>query len=224
MTTALVTDGNKGIGLEIVKGLFAQGLTVYLGARDPERGAAAAAEVGARFLQLDVTDPGSVRRAADGLDELDVLVNNAGITGGRPNAPGDVDLDSVRAVFETNVFGVIGLTDALLPLLRASEHGRIVNVSSVVGSLEGMLTGDSPTTLAYQPSKAALNAVTRLYAKAEPGMRVNSSCPGFCATDLNGHRGHRTPEQGARAAVRLATLPDDGPTGGFFGEKGPVAW
>jgi NAD(P)-dependent dehydrogenase (short-subunit alcohol dehydrogenase family) len=224
MTTALVTGGNKGIGLQIVKGLVDRGLTVHLGARDPERGRAAAAEVGARFLQLDVTDPASVARAAAELDGLDVLVNNAGVNGGRLNAPGDADLDSVRAVFETNVFGVIGLTDALLPLLRASAHGRIVNVSSIVGSLAGMMAGDSPTSLAYQPSKTALNAVTVLYAKAEPGLRVNAACPGFTATDFNGHRGHRTPAEGARTAIRLATLEDDGPTGGFFDDGGPVAW
>ena len=224
MTTALVTGANKGIGLEIVKKLVDQGLTVYLGARDPEKGEKAAAEVGATFVQLDVTDPESIRRAAAGLERLDVLVNNAGITGGRLNAPGDADVPTIREVFDTNVFGVIALTDALLPLLRKSEHGRIVNVSSTVGSLAGMPTSQSPPSLAYVPSKTALNAVTVLYAKAEPGLRVNAACPGYCATDLNNHAGYRTAEQGATSAVRLATLADDGPTGGFFDEDGPVAW
>lgn len=114
--------------------------------------------------------------------------------------------------------------DALLPLLRASEHGRIVNVSSTVGSLSGMMTSPSPISLAYVPSKTALNAVTVLYAKAEPGLKVNSACPGYCATDLNNHSGHRTPAEGARTAVRLATLDDDGPTGGFFDDEWTIAW
>ncbi|MEO6089997.1 MAG: SDR family oxidoreductase [Umezawaea sp.] len=224
MTTALVTGANKGIGLEIVKQLIDRGLTVYLGARDPERGEKAAADVGARFIQLDVTDPASIQRAAASLDQLDVLVNNAGITGGRLNAPGDADVASIREAFETNVFGVIALTDALLPLLRASEQGRIVNVSSTVGSLAGMMTSPSPISLAYVPSKTALNAVTVLYAKAETGLKVNSACPGYCATDLNNHSGYRTPTEGARTAVRLATLDDDGPTGGFFDDEGVIAW
>jgi NAD(P)-dependent dehydrogenase (short-subunit alcohol dehydrogenase family) len=224
MTTALVTGANKGIGLEIVKQLIDLGMTVHLGARDPERGEKAAADVGARFVQLDVTDPASIRRAASSLDRLDVLVNNAGVTGGRLNAPGDADLASIREAFDTNVFGVIAVTEAVLPLLRASEHGRIVNVSSSVGSLAGMMTSPSPVSLSYVPTKTALNAVTVLYAKAEPGLRVNAACPGYCATDLNNHSGHRTAAQGAVAAVRLATLADDGPTGAFFDDEGTVAW
>jgi len=224
MTTALVTGANKGIGLEIVKQLVDRGMTVYLGARDPERGEKAAADTGARYVQLDVTDPASVRRAADSIDDLDVLVNNAGITGGRMNEPGDVDLDSVRAAFETNVFGVITVTEAFLPHLRRADHGRIVNMSSSVGSLSAMLTSESPNSLAYVPSKSAVNAVTVSYAKAEPGLRINAGCPGFCATDLNGHRGYRTAAQGATIAVTLATLDDDGPTGGFYDDNGVVAW
>lgn len=224
MTTALVTGANKGIGLEIVKRLIGEGMTVYLGARDPEKGEKAAADVGARFVQLDVTDAASVQRAAEAIDSLDVLVNNAGITGGRMNAPGAADVANIREVFETNVFGVITVTEAFLPKLRRSAHGRIVNVSSTVGRLAGMLTDDTPDSLGYRPSKTALNAVTVLYAKAEPGLRVNAACPGYCATDLNDHRGYRTPAQGANAPVTLATLDDDGPTGGFFDEDGVVAW
>ena len=224
MTTALVTGANKGIGLEIVKQLLDRGMTVYLGARDPEKGGKAAADVGARFVQLDVTDAASVARAAEGIDDLDVLVNNAGITGGRMNTPGQADVATIREVFDTNVFGVITVTEAFLPHLRRSAHGRIVNVSSTVGSLAGMLTDETPDSLAYRPSKTALNAVTVLYAKNEPGLRVNAACPGYCATDLNGHRGPRTAAQGAGAAVALATLGDDGPTGGFHDEDGPVAW
>jgi NAD(P)-dependent dehydrogenase (short-subunit alcohol dehydrogenase family) len=140
------------------------------------------------------------------------------------NAPGEADLDAIRDVFETNVFGVVAVTEAFLPLLRRSEHPRIVNVSSTVGSLTGMFASDTPNSLAYVPSKTALNAVTISYAKAEPGMRINAACPGYCATDLNNHSGHRTAAQGANAAVALATLGDDGPTGGFFDEDGPIAW
>jgi NAD(P)-dependent dehydrogenase (short-subunit alcohol dehydrogenase family) len=224
MTTALVTGANKGIGLEIVKRLIGEGMTVYLGARDPEKGEKAAADVGARFVQLDVTDPASVERAAETIDSLDVLVNNAGITGGRMNAVGAADVANIRDVFETNVFGVITVTEAFLPKLRRSAHGRIVNMSSTVGRLAGMLTDETPDSLGYRPSKTALNAVTVLYAKAEPGLRVNAACPGYCATDLNDHRGYRTAAQGANAAVTLATLDDDGPTGGFYDEDGVVAW
>ncbi|MGB3444756.1 MAG: SDR family oxidoreductase [Actinophytocola sp.] len=224
MTTALVTGANKGIGLEIVKQLIDLGMTVHLGARDPERGEKAAADTGARFVQLDVADPASVRRAADSLERLDVLVNNAGITGGRLNSPGDVDTANVREVYETNVIGPIIVTEAFLPLLRRSAHGRIVNMSSTVGSLADMMSNDYPDSLAYVPSKTALNAVTVLYAKKEPGLRVNAGCPGYCATDLNNHNGIRTAAQGAGIAVTLATLDDDGPTGGFYDDNGAIAW
>jgi NAD(P)-dependent dehydrogenase (short-subunit alcohol dehydrogenase family) len=214
MTTALVTGANKGIGLEIVKQLLAKGMEVYLGARDVERGEKAAADTGARFVQLDVTDP-DVQ-----LDHLDVLVNNAGITGG------SFGPEKVREVFETNVFGVIAVTDALLPLLRSSTRGRIVNVSSSVGTLNGMLDSPMPVSFAYVPSKTALNAVTVQYAKLlrDTPIKVNAVCPGYCATDLNNHQGYRTPAQGARIAVELATLGDDGPTGGFYDDNGVVAW
>jgi NAD(P)-dependent dehydrogenase (short-subunit alcohol dehydrogenase family) len=226
MTTALVTGANKGIGLEIVKQLIAKSVNVYLGARDVERGEKAAADTGATFIQLDVTDPESVRRAAASLDQLDVLVNNAGVIGGRPQAPGDVDLDRVRQAFETNVFGVITVTEAMLPLLRQSEHGRIVNVSSSVGSLTDMLADESPIGLGYVPSKSAVNAVTRQYAKALAGtaIKINAVCPGYCDTDLNNHSGYRTPAQGAAIAVAMATLGDDGPTAGFYDDGGAVSW
>jgi NAD(P)-dependent dehydrogenase (short-subunit alcohol dehydrogenase family) len=224
MTTALVTGANKGIGLEIVKRLVEKGMTVYLGARDPEKGEKAAADVGARFVQLDVTDAASVARAAGTIADLDVLVNNAGITGGIMNSPGEANVGVIREVFETNLFGAITVTEAFLPHLRRSAHGRIVNVSSVTGSLTNMLTADSPNSLAYVPSKTALNAVTVSYARAEPAIKVNAACPGYCATDLNGHRGHRTAAQGANSAVTLATLDDDGPTGGFHDEDGVIPW
>jgi NAD(P)-dependent dehydrogenase (short-subunit alcohol dehydrogenase family) len=226
MTTALVTGANKGIGLEIVKQLLAKGVDVHLGARDVERGEKAAADTGARFVQLDVTDPESVRRAAASLDQLDVLVNNAGVVGGRPQAPGDADLDRIREAFETNVFGVITVTEAMLPLLRQSAHGRIVNVSSSVGSLTRMLSDETPIALGYPPSKSAVNAVTVQYAKALAGtaIKINAVCPGYCDTDLNNHSGYRTPAQGAAIAVAMATLDDDGPTGGFYDDEGVVPW
>jgi NAD(P)-dependent dehydrogenase (short-subunit alcohol dehydrogenase family) len=226
MTTALVTGANKGIGLEIVKQLIDKGITVHLGARDVEHGEKAAADTGARFVQLDVTDPASVRRAAAAIDQLDVLVNNAGIIGGHTQTPGGADLDHVRRAFETNVFGVIAVTDAFLPLLRRSAAGRIVNVSSSVGSLAGMLTDQTPIGLGYAPSKTALNAVTLQYVKAlaDTSIKINAVCPGYCATDLNNHGGYRTPVQGARIAVAMATLDDDGPTGGFYDDDGVVAW
>jgi NAD(P)-dependent dehydrogenase (short-subunit alcohol dehydrogenase family) len=215
MTTALVTGANKGIGFEIVKQLVAEGMDVYLGARDVERGEKAAADTGAQFIQIDVTDPASVASAVGKLDRLDVLVNNAAISQGE-----------LREVFETNVFGVIAVTDALLPLLRQSEHGRIVNMSSSVGSLADMVDSPAPTSFSYVPSKTALNAVTLQYVRVLKAttIKINAACPGYCATDLNHNTGYRTPAQGAAIAVRLATLGDDGPTGGFYDDGGVVAW
>jgi NAD(P)-dependent dehydrogenase (short-subunit alcohol dehydrogenase family) len=224
MTTALVTGANKGIGLEIVRQLVDRNITVHLGARDPERGEKAAADTGARFVQLDVTDQDSVRRAAASIERLDVLVNNAGINGGQFVLPGGVDLDVIKGVFETNVYGVVRVTEAFLPLLRQSAHPRIVNVSSSVGTLAGMLNNPMPVTLAYVPSKTALNAMTVQYAKALPEMKVNVACPGWCATDFTRHQAPRTAAQGATIAVTLATLDDDGPTGGFYDDDGVVAW
>jgi NAD(P)-dependent dehydrogenase (short-subunit alcohol dehydrogenase family) len=239
-TTALVTGANKGIGYEIAVGLGALGWSVGVGARDDERREAAvaklrAAGVDAFGVPLDVTDDASVSGAAELIEQragrLDVLVNNAGITGGMAQQPSTADLDVVRTVVETNVIGVIRVTNALLPLLRRSASPRIVNMSSSVGSLTrqsdtaGELT-TGPIAVAYSPSKTFLNAVTVQYARELQGTNIliNLGCPGFTATDLNGFRGVRTPEQGAAVAIRLATLPDDGPTGGFFEDDGPLPW
>ena len=237
-TIALVTGANKGIGYEIAAGLGALGWTVGVGARDAERRDTAvdklrAAGVDAFGVPLDVADDASVAAAAALVEEragrLDVLVNNAAITGGAPQEPTVVDPATVRAVLETNVIGVIRVTNAMLPLLRRSASPRIVNMSSGVGSLTRQTTpgGETgPISAAYSPSKTMLNAVTIQYAKELHGTNIliNAACPGYVATDLNGFRGVRTPEQGAAIAIRLATLPDDGPTGGFHEDAGVVPW
>ncbi|MFI1990658.1 SDR family oxidoreductase [Actinoplanes sp. NPDC020271] len=237
-TIALVTGANKGIGYEIAAGLGARGLTVGVGARDDARRDEAvaklrAAGVDAFGVPLDVTDDASVTAAAALVEErygrLDVLVNNAGITGDQPQEPTVVDPAIIRTVVETNVIGVIRVTNALLPLLRRSSSPRIVNMSSSVGSLTRQSTpgGETgPIAAGYSPSKTFLNAVTVQYAKelADTNILINLACPGYCATDLNGYRGYRTAEQGAATAIRLATLPDGGPSGQFFEDDGPVPW
>jgi NAD(P)-dependent dehydrogenase (short-subunit alcohol dehydrogenase family) len=237
-TVALVTGANKGIGYEIAAGLGTLGLSVGVGARDEQRRESAVAKLRAAGadafgVPLDVTDDATVAAAAGMIEgragRLDVLVNNAGITGGAPQTPTTVDPATVRTAVETNVIGVIRVTNAMLPLLRRSASPRIVNMSSSVGSLTlqttpGAETG--PIAAAYSPSKTFLNAVTVQYAKElhATNILINAACPGFTATDLNGFRGVRSPEQGAAIAIRLATLPDDGPTGGFFDDAGVVPW
>lgn len=237
-TIALVTGANKGIGYEIAAGLGALGWSVGVGARDDERREGAvqklrAAGVDAFGVPLDVTDDASVTAAARLIDErtgrLDVLVNNAGVVGGASQTPTTVDLEAVRRAVETNVIGVIRVTNAMLPLLRRSDSPRIVNMSSSVGSLTRQSTPGTetgPISAAYSPSKTFLNAVTIQYARElhDTNILINAGCPGYCATDLNGFRGFRTPEQGAAIAIQLATLPNDGPTGGFFEDAGPVPW
>jgi NAD(P)-dependent dehydrogenase (short-subunit alcohol dehydrogenase family) len=238
-TIALVTGANKGIGYEIAAGLGALGWTVGVGARDDARREAAVEKlradgVDAFGVPLDVTDDASVTAAAALLEargRLDVLVNNAAVTGGMPQEPTTVDPAVVRAVVETNVIGVIRVTNAMLPLLRRSASPRIVNMSSGVGSLTrqsgpGSAQTTGPVSAAYAPSKTFLNAVTVQYARELHGTNIliNAGCPGYCATDLNGHSGYRAPEQGAQIAIHLATLPDDGPTGGYFEDAGPIPW
>jgi NAD(P)-dependent dehydrogenase (short-subunit alcohol dehydrogenase family) len=239
-TIVLVTGANKGIGYEIAAGLGALGWTVGVGARDDQRRQAAveklrAAGVDAFGVPLDVTDDASVTAAARLIKEqaghLDVLVNNAAITGGMPQEPTQVDPATIRMVVETNVIGVIRVTNAMMPLLRRSASPRIVNMSSTVGSLT-VQSGPAPEqtggplAVAYSPSKTFLNAVTLQYARELSGTKIliNAGCPGYVATDLNGFRGIRTPEQGAAIAIKLATLPDDGPTGKFFDDTGVVPW
>ncbi|MFI6908739.1 SDR family oxidoreductase [Nonomuraea sp. NPDC050394] len=245
---ALVTGANKGIGRAAAERLAVLGMTVLIGARDRRRGeetAAALRATGADVsaIVLDVTDQATVRAAAERIEadfgRLDVLINNAGITGSGQTSPMDatdqipsaVDLDMVRAVFETNVFGVIAVTNAMLPLLRRSPEPRIVNVSSHAASLtltsdpDGPLAGLLPSA-AYTPSKSALSALTIQYANElrKDHILVNAVAPGYVDTDSNNHTGHLTPAQGAAVLVRLATLGADGPSGGFFSEEGPLPW
>ncbi|NEB01033.1 SDR family oxidoreductase [Streptomyces sp. SID13726] len=237
-TIALVTGANKGIGYEIAAGLGRLGWSVGVGARDERRGADAVARLRASGadvfgVPLDVTDDESVRAAARLIEEragrLDALVNNAGVSGSWPQNPTTVDLEGVRRLLETNVLGVVRVTNALLPLLRRSAHPRIVNQSSHVGSLTLQTTPGvelGGISGAYAPTKTYLNAVTVQYAKelSGTGILVNGACPGYVATDLNGFSGMQTPEQGAAVAVRLASLPDDGPTGQLFDDSGVVPW
>lgn len=232
---AVVTGANKGVGRAVAQQLAALRMTVYLGARNEELGRTAAAEMradghDARFLHLDVTDDTTVALAAKQIEEetgrLDILVNNAGIS--TPwHAPSQTPADDMRQSFETNVLGCITVTNAMVPLLRRSEAARIVNISSVIGSLTAAAENHDPTgafpdggfpnTLGYPVSKAAVNALTIMYAnelRAE-GILVNAVSPNWVPTDANDHSGLLTLEQGAALPVTMATLPADGPTGTF---------
>jgi NAD(P)-dependent dehydrogenase (short-subunit alcohol dehydrogenase family) len=233
--TALVTGANKGIGFAIAQGLGAIGFMVAVGARDDARREEAverlrAAGVDAFGVALDVTSDNSVAAAAATIEQtagrLDVLVNNAGISGridGGAQDPTTLDLDVVRTVLDTNVFGVVRVTNAMLPLLGRADSPRIVNMSSNMGSLT-LQTG--PIMAAYAPSKSMRGSVTAQYARrlADTSVIVNAACPGYVETDFTGFNAPRTPEQGAAIAIRLATLPDDGPRGGFFDDEGVVSW
>ena len=235
--TALVTGANKGIGYEIAAGLSRLGFRVGVGARDAGRRDEAVAKLQADGhdvfgVPLDVTDDASVAAAAAQLEEqggLDVLVNNAAITGGMPQEPTKVSAAQVLEVVDTNVVGVIRVTNAMLPMLRGASLPRIVNVSSTVGSLTlqtAQAEAVGPISAAYSPTKTYLNAITIQYAKelAGTGILVNAGCPGYVATDLNNFQGFRTPEQGAAVFLELATLPDGGPSGTFRDETGIQPW
>ena len=242
---ALVTGANQGIGLQIAKELAAHGLTVLVGARDFTKGEAAAGEVGERAhaVQLDVTDQASIAAAAERIrrefGRLDVLMNNAGISRAKPNQDfgqavktnllTDAPLDAVRAVFETNVFGVIAVTQAMLPMLREAPAGRIVITASSGASLALNSDPDNPHRRMfgnYSVSKTAAHAVMLAFALAleDTRIKVNAACPGFTKTALNNFNGTRSLDEGAREPVRLALIGDDGPTGAFSDENGLVPW
>jgi NAD(P)-dependent dehydrogenase (short-subunit alcohol dehydrogenase family) len=237
MTTTLITGANKGLGYETARRLLEAGHTVFLGSRDAERGRRAAEQLGARLVVIDVTDEASVAAAAKSVaaetgGSLDVLVNNAGIESRTADngviGAADVTADDMRTVFETNVFGVVRVTHAFLPLLQKSAAPVIVNLGSGLGSISKAATPGTPVYLypgvAYPTSKAAVNMITVQYAKAFPGFRVNAVEPGYTATDLNGRTGTQTVEQGAEIIVRMAQVGPDGPTGGYFDINGPLAW
>lgn len=231
MTTTLITGANKGLGYETARRLVAEGHTVFLGSRDPERGHRAAGELGATFVQLDTTDDASVSAAVETIRAaggLDVLVNNAGIEERAEDnsviGPADVTADIMREVFDVNVFGTVRVTHACLPLLQASPAPVIVVVSSGLASLSVMSAFDFYPGVAYPASKAALNMVVVQFAKAFPQMRINAVEPGFTKTDLNGNTGTQTVAEGAEVIVRTALLGPDGPTGTYAAAAGPIDW
>lgn len=236
---ALVTGANKGIGFEVARQLARREHTVLLGARNEERGREAADKLKAEgldveFVRLDVEDDETHKMAAKVIEEkfgrLDALVNNAGIALDVDFKASNVPQDLLRKTFDTNFFGVIAVTQNFLPLLKKADAGLIVNVSSGLGSLT--LHGDSAwefygvKPLAYNSSKTALNAFTVMLAHElkDTNIKVNSADPGFTATDMNGHRGYKTVEEGASVIVELATLPDDGATGSYFNDQGALPW
>jgi NAD(P)-dependent dehydrogenase (short-subunit alcohol dehydrogenase family) len=231
MTITFITGANKGLGFETARRLTELGQTVILGARDPERGQAAAAQLGVRFVPIDVTDDASVAAAAEDIQghegHVDTLINNAGITGRR--APADeLTGDDAVLVFQTNVVSIVRVTSAFLPLLGKSAAPSIVNVSSGMGSFAA--THDPArveSTIAaplYTASKSAVTMLTTQYAKALPDIRFNAVDPGYTATDLNGHSGHQTVAEGTDAIVTLATEGPEAGTGRFIDRFGPVSW
>jgi NAD(P)-dependent dehydrogenase (short-subunit alcohol dehydrogenase family) len=238
-TIALVTGANKGIGREIARQLAANGVLVLIGARDGNRGDKAATDLRreglpVEYVQLDVTSQSSVASAAKEIarrhGKLDILINNAGIALDWI-APSELTAEALQETFETNVVGAFRVTREFLPLLKQSRRARIVNISSALGSLQRQADPHSTLAarrmlLAYSASKAALNMMTIQFANElrEAGIKVNSANPGYTATDMNQHRGPRTVQQAAATPVRLALLPDDGPTAGVFSDEGQDPW
>ena len=235
MTTTLITGANKGLGYETARQLAGAGHTVYLGARDADLGRQAAGQLGVRFVHLDVTDDASVAAAAKMIEAdggLDVLVNNAGLEGRTPDnvviGPADETAAHMQALFDANVFGMVRMLHAFLPLLLRSPAPVVVNLSSGLSKTADLANPESPVHfypgIAYPASKTAVNTLTVQYAKAFPGIKINAVDPGYTATDLNGRTGIQTVEQGAEIIVRMTQLGPDGPTGGYFAARGPLTW
>ena len=236
---ALITGANKGIGFEIARQIGRTGVTVLLGARNQAAGETAAATLAgegltATSIVIDVTDRASIAATAARIEaafgRLDILVNNAGINDPEDGPPSAAALAAVERVFRTNFLGALAVTQSLLPLLRKARAGRIVNVSSGLGSLaqngDPNYSSAAVKLIGYSAAKAALNMLTvqLAYELRDTAIRVNSADPGYTATDLNGHRGHQTIPEGAAEAIRLALLPDDGATGSFSNRDGAVPW
>jgi NAD(P)-dependent dehydrogenase (short-subunit alcohol dehydrogenase family) len=232
--TALITGANKGIGYEVARQLSRRGITVLAGARNPELGKSAASTLNAQFVELDVTNPATITAAAATIEEqygwLDILVNNAGISDKEDGPPSRVDPAAVRRVLEVNFFGVLAVTQAMLPLLRKSHSARIVMVSSGLGSLtwnsDGHWQHAAIKRMGYNGSKALLNMMTVQLAweLRDTPIKVNTVNPGYTATDLNNHTGPQTVEQGAAETVRQCLVGDDASTGRFFETGGVVPW
>ncbi|ARJ04751.1 short-chain dehydrogenase [Cnuibacter physcomitrellae] len=226
MTNTLITGANRSLGLETARRLIEAGHTVYAGMRDPAAGEAVR-ELGARVLQLDVTDQDSVDAAMRDIPALDVLINNAGVLG-HSFTVDDLDATAMQTVLDTNVVGIVRVTQAALSLLRESTHPVVVNVASGVGwprFLLGEGRDERPVlSVPYAASKAAVVALTVQYAKNLPTFRVNASDPGYTATDFNGHSGHQTVTEGTDATVALAMVAPDGPTGEFHDRTGRIAY
>lgn len=236
---ALITGANKGIGFETAKRLGALGFKILVGSRDEERGKKALTKlveegIQAHLILLDVTKQESIDDAKKQIEKefgsLDVLINNVGISIDNGVSPSELELSILKETFETNFFGMFAVTKAMLPLLKKSPCGRVVNLSSGLGSLYINSDPESEfynfNLLAYQSSKTAVNALTVMLAKEyiNTTIKINAADPGFTATDLNGHRGYRTVQQAATVVVQLATLDENGPTGGFFDENGVIPW
>jgi|SRR5688572_8066605 len=240
MDVALITGANKGLGFETARQLGSRGITVLIGARDGARGAAAAetlrAEgIDARHVHLDVTDQGSIDRTAEIIErdfgKLDILVNNAGVHAQRA-APSELSIENIEKTFDTNFFGAFRVLKAVLPLLKRSSRARVVNVSTLIGSPTRI--GDPSweyfknglASMAYSASKASLNVLTVCFANELAGtsIKVNAIDPGYTATDFNAHKGKKRVEDSVGIIVRFATLPADGPSGGFFDESGRIDW
>ncbi|WP_404795422.1 SDR family oxidoreductase [Streptomyces tendae] len=236
--TALVTGANKGIGFETARQLAQRGLTVWLGCRDQSRGEAAAKALAAdgdvRFVRLNVTDIASIQAAREHIAEqsgaLDILINNAGIAlGDQEGPPSTVGSETIKKTLDVNFYGTLHVTQVFLPLVRKADAGRIVNLGSSMGSLTKLTAPEQPPfamAYAYAASKTLANTLTGWFAAElkDTPVKVNSVCPGFNATDLNGNTGTQHPSEGAKVVVRAATLPADGPSGSFFDAAGPVGW